>query len=193
MLTAETRRMTVAEWAALDEDEPGELVDGALVEEEMPTGFHEAVAAFVLRVLAGWVVPRGGMAFGSDLKLVVREGRGRKADVSAYLPGVALPGGRSSATRRPPSIVVEVLSPQPRDVRRDMVEKLVEYAAFGVRYYWLIDPLARTVEIRELRADAPATIVLAALGGSHPVPGCDGLSVDLDSLWTELERLPEEE
>lgn len=193
MLAVETRQMTVTEWAALDEDEPGELVDGVLVEEETPTVFHEAVAAFVLALLRNWVVPRGGMAFGSELKLVVRDGRGRKPDASAYLPGATLPGGRARATHRPPTLVVEILSPQPRDVRRDTIEKLGEYAAFGVRYYWLVDPLARTLEIRELRADAPATIALAVFSGTHDVPGCAELTIDLDALWAELDRLPDDE
>ena len=185
--------MTIAEWAALDEGEPGELVDGVLVEEEMPTTLHEAVVAFVLAALRNWVVPRGGMAFGSELKFEVRDRRGRKADASAYLPGARLPGRMAGATRRPPSIVLEVLSPQPRDVRRDTIEKLAEYAAFGVRYYWLVDPVARTLEIRELRAGALPTIALAVADGSHAAPGCDGLTLDLDALWAELDRLPETE
>ena len=37
--------MTLEQWADMDEDEPGELVDGALVEEEVPTILHEAVVA----------------------------------------------------------------------------------------------------------------------------------------------------
>jgi Uma2 family endonuclease len=78
------------------------------------------------------VSPRGGFAFGSELKLKVAPKRGRKPDASAYLPGRLPPVRTASVTRQPPSIVVEVLSPRPRDVRRDMVDKLGDYAAFGV-------------------------------------------------------------
>ena len=41
---------------------------------------------------------------------------------------------------------VEIVSPGARDVRRDRIEKPSEYAAFGVRRLWLIDPEARTIE-----------------------------------------------
>lgn len=185
--------MTVEDWLALDEDEPGELVDGALEEEEMPSIVHEVVTAFLLRVLGAWVMTGGGVALGSELKLVVGARKGRKADVSVYFPGSPLPGGRRSGTRRPPDLVVEVLSPRPRDTRRDTVEKPVDYAAFGVRFYWLVDPVARTVEVRELVRDAPHRILLAAAEGSHAVPGCQGLVLDLDALWREVDRFADDE
>lgn len=185
--------MTIEQWAELDEDEPGELVDGRLEEEEMPTALHEAVALWLAVALKNWVAPLGGMAFGAELKLVVRERRGRKADASAYLPGRPLPARGLGATHRPPSIVVEVLSPQPRDVRRDAIEKLREYAAFGVTYYWLVDPVARTLEVRELHPEGRHVVLLSAADGSHEVPGCEGLVLDLDALWAEADRMPETE
>ncbi len=186
-------QLSVAQWAELDDEVSGELVDGRLEEEEMPTALHEAVALWIARVLGNWVVPRGGMAFGAELKLAVSGRRGRKADASAYLPGRPLPGRRAGATRRPPSIVVEVLSSRPRDVRRDTVDKLAEYAAFGVSYYWVVDPLARTVEIRQLDPGGRHVTLLSAADGVHDIAGCDGLRLDLDGLWSEIDRLPDED
>ena len=39
--------MTLEEWAAMPEDDEGELVDGVLVEEEMPDLTHETVVAWL--------------------------------------------------------------------------------------------------------------------------------------------------
>lgn len=185
--------LTLEQWADLDEDVEGELVDGALVEEEMPSALHEAIAAWLLRLLGSWVDPRGGVAFGAELKLAVSQRRGRKADASAYLPGRPLPGRNAGATRRPPSIVVEVVSPRPRDVRRDVVDKKKEYAAFGVTYYWIVDPEARTFEVFELGADGRYTVALSAADGAHAIPGCDGLVIELDEVWAAGDKLPEAE
>ena len=183
-----SRGMTIEEWADLDEDEPGELVDGQLEEEEMPTYVHETVVRWLLVRLSNWVEPLGGETFGSEGKLIVSQRRGRKADVSVYLPGRALPAGNLSATRRPPSIAIEVLSPRPRDVRRDRIDKAAEYAAFGVTYYWIVDPLGRTLEVRELHADGRHVSLLEASEGMHAVPGCEGLVLDLDALWVNVDK-----
>jgi Uma2 family endonuclease len=191
--TVSRKGLTLDAWADLDEDVEGELVDGELVEDEMPSALHEAIVDWLLGLLRAWARPLGGMTFGAELKLAVSALRGRKADLSAYLPGQPLPGRTAGATRRPPSIVVEVVSPRPRDVRRDVVDKKKDYAEFGVRFYWIVDPQVRTFEIYELGADGRYAVALGAAEGTHPLPGCDGLVVDLDALWAAGDRLPQAE
>ena len=96
--------------------------------------------------------------------------------------------------RRPPDVMIEVVSPSPRDVRRDRLEKRAEYAAFGVRWYWLLDPATRTLEIYELGSDGRYVWVLGAEGGRlDAISGCEGLVLDLDELWAEIDSLGDEE
>jgi Uma2 family endonuclease len=186
-------RISDEDWARLPEDEPGELVDGALVEEEVPDWIHETAVAWLVALLRAWGVPRGGRVAASELKYLLRKGKGRKPDVSFLLPGTP-PPPRRGALRRPPDVMIEVVSPSPRDVRRDRLEKRAEYAAFGVRWYWLLDPAARTLEIYELGADGRYIVVLGVGGGRvQSIPGCEGLELDLDELWAEIDALGEEE
>ncbi|WP_437738806.1 Uma2 family endonuclease [Sorangium sp. So ce1335] len=183
------RRLTLADWASLPEDEPGELVDGLLAEEEVPDAVHEVIVTWVIGVLRLWLIPRGGLVLGSDAKFAVASSTGRKPDASAYLPGSRKPP-RRGVIHAPPDIVVEVISPSPRDARRDRVEKLHEYARFGVRWYWLIDPQAATLDLLELGADGRYVHArAAAVGAVSGVPGLEGLTLDLDDLWGEVERL----
>jgi Uma2 family endonuclease len=183
--------LTLEDWAAMDEDEPGEFVDGAVVEEEVPDLTHETVIVWLVRLLGNWLIPRGGFVFGSEAKFAVAPTRGCKPDVTAYLPGCG-PLPRRGVVRVPPSIAVEGVSERPRDARRDRVEKPDEYARFGVRWYWIIDPVERTLEIFELGADGRYVRALAAADGDVTVPGCDGLVLPLGGLWAEVERLVEE-
>ncbi len=179
--------MSLEEWASLPEDEPGELIDGELAEEEVADWDHEDVVAWVMLLLGTWVMAHGGRIYGSDGKYAVRPGRGRKADVSAFFAGTPLPPPRGPSTT-PPDIIVEVISSDPRDARRDRIDKAQEYAAFGARFYWLIDPDDRTFEIFELQAGAHYLRVRAASEGAIDVPGCEGLRLDLDALWAYVDR-----
>jgi Uma2 family endonuclease len=193
LLPDDPLRLSDEAWAALPEDEPGELVDGVLVEEEVADWSHETVVGWLLALLRDWVVPRGGFVGGSELKYRLRSGSGRKPDVSMILPGQK-PPPRRGVMRRAPDVMIEVVSPSPRDIRRDRIEKLREHAAFGVRWYWLLDPAIRTLEIYELGPDGRYLWALGEGGGRiDAVPGCEGLVLDLDELWAELDRLGEEE
>jgi len=180
---------TLEEWAAWPEDDPGEIVDGHVEEDEVPDYVHEVVVTFLTALFRAWFAGRRGFVGGSDAKLAVAPRRGRKPDVTVYLPGGAVPPARGLVTV-PPDIAVEVVSATPRDARRDRVEKLADYAAFGIRWYWIVDPGLRTLEVLELNDDRRYVHVLGtSTGVVSEVPGCPGLAVDLDALWAEVDAL----
>jgi Uma2 family endonuclease len=189
MVAHPASEMTLEEWGAMDEDDEGELVDGLLVEEEMPGSLHEIVVAWLVCAAGNWLAAHGsGFVLTSDAKFAVAARRGRKPDVSIYLPG-RKPEPRG-VLRVPPDIMVEVVSPDARDQRRDRVEKLADYAGFGVRWYWLVDPGLRTFEILELDAEGRYAHAVAATDAPiDRVPGCEGLALDVPALWREIDRL----
>jgi Uma2 family endonuclease len=178
---------TLEEWGALSEDQAGELVDGTLTEEEVPDPVHELAVTLLVLFFGNHLLPRGGFVFASEVKLAVLPSRGRKADVSAYFPGGHRPPKRG-LLRAPPDLLVEVITPTPRDERRDRVEKMAEYQAFGVRFYWLVDPALGSVEVFELREGVYAKLA-GVTSGSIAVPGCEGLVFDVDAFWAQLAEL----
>ena len=126
---------------------------------------------------------------GSDAKFAVVSGRGRKPDLTGYLPGSRRPPARG-LIRVPPDIAIEVVSPTPRDSRRDRVEKMADYAAFGVDWYWLLDPQLRSLEVLQLDPQGRYLHVLGAgTGMLETIPGCEGLTLDLDALWAAIDSL----
>ena len=181
------RRLGLDEWASLPEDESGELVDGQLAEEEVPDPIHGLTVSWLIALFRAWLDNRGGFVFDSDVKFAVTPTHGRKADLSVYLPGRPAPP-RRGLLREPPDVLVEVISPSPADERRDRVEKMSEYAEFGVRYYWLVDPALGSLEIFELDGGRFARSAALTIGTLHEVPGCPGMVLDIDRLWTELAR-----
>lgn len=181
--------LSLDEWFALPEDEPGELVAGRLEEEEVPDYLHELLVMHLGRILGNWISGHGGLVAGSDAKFAVGSGRGRKPDLTVFLPGSRRPPAHG-LIRLPPDIAIEIVSPTPRDGRRDRVEKMADYAAFGVAWYWLLDPQLRSLEVLELDAQGRYLHVLgASTGALQKIPGCEGLTLDLDALWTAIDDL----
>jgi Uma2 family endonuclease len=182
------RLMTFEEWAAMDEDEPGELVDGRLEEEEGPDLIHELVVSWLIYVFRTWLGQKG-FVFSSDGKYAVRSDRGRKPDLTVYLNREARRPPARGLVRVPPDIIVEVVSPSPRDERRDRIEKMDEYASFGATWYWIVDPSLQSLEIFELTGGRYARAARATEGRLDEVPGCPGLQLDLDEIWGEIAQL----
>lgn len=181
-------QMSVNEWSELPEDVPGELVDGRLVEEEVPDYVHEVLVAWLARVLGNWADDSGAVVAASGAKFPVTPTHGRKPDLSVFLRG-RRPPARGIVTV-PPDIAIEVVSCSPRDVLRDREAKMLEYAEFGVRYYWLVDPGRRSFEIRALQSNGSyEAAVVQGEGRVESVPGCDGLAVDLDAMWSKRDEL----
>lgn len=110
--------MTVEAWAALEEDALGEIVDGQLIAEEEGTWMHGETAAWLVAALWPWLRATGGRVATSDVRYRIAADRGRKPDLSVFLPGPPMPARASSLLRSPPTIAVEVLCPRPSDIRR---------------------------------------------------------------------------
>jgi Uma2 family endonuclease len=64
-----------------------------------------------------------------------------------------------------PDWIMEVLSPSTSSI--DRVSKARIYAREGVRWLWFLDPLARTIEVNRLQADA--WLQLAAFRAGEPL------------------------
>jgi Uma2 family endonuclease len=179
------RRMTLREWGDLPEDVYAELVDGVLVDDEVTTEQHDAIATHLATRFAVHFEHRGGVVF-MERKFGVGRRTGRKPDVSVFLPGTKGLTGDARVTMAAPDVAIEIVTPTLRDVRRDRVEKRREYAKFGIRWYWIVDPELQTVEILGLARNGRYEHVTDASSGKLRVPGCRGLVIDVDALW----RLP---
>jgi Uma2 family endonuclease len=175
--------MMIEEWVAWRG--PGELADSILVEEEAATPLHDAVVARLLDVLSAWASSHDARVFGPDHKLVVSASGGRKPDVCVYVASDRFEGD-DAASRSPPSLVVEVLSPGKSDQRRDNITKAREYARFGVRFYWRVDPVERTILCTQLTSDAEWLVIWIAEEEKFVVSELEGLVLDLDALWAEV-------
>jgi Uma2 family endonuclease len=83
----------------------------------------------------------------------------------------------------PPDWVCEVLSPS--TVRFDRGEKMPIYAHAGVKHAWLLDPIARTLEVFELLPDRSWKLVGVHVNDARVrIVPFEALELDLRVLWT---------
>ena len=185
MASSDLMIVPAARWSdflALDEDDLRELIDGELVEVEVPTASHEWVVSRLIVALSVWTDAHGGIVFGSGYKIRVRDDRGVMPDVQLFRAGHEGIIGDQGLEHGAPDLVVEVVSPSSR--RYDRVVKLGWYASVGVAEYWLIDPEDRTLE-RLVLEGGVYQIATALEGSAVFAPGSfPGLEVQLASLWS---------
>jgi Uma2 family endonuclease len=118
----------IEEYLSTSWDPDREYLAGRLIERNVGELDHSYLQSLLLKLLDR----RGLLAF-VELRVQVRADRFRIPDVLAVRQ---MPSGRF--LRRPPYIVVEVLSPDDRS--RDLDDKIDDYLAFGVENIWVIDP-----------------------------------------------------
>jgi Uma2 family endonuclease len=65
-----------------------------------------------------------------------------------------------------------------------------EYATFGVRWYWIVDPEARSLDVYARGADGRYALAQRWQGPvSADIVGCDGLMLDLAAMWRKVDSL----
>jgi Uma2 family endonuclease len=80
-----------------------------------------------------------------------------------------------------PDLVVEILSPSTS--RQDRVTKAALYARFGVPFYWIVDPSARTLEEYALAQDSYRLVAVHSGPTVARTELFPDLEIDLAQVW----------
>jgi len=146
MATA-TRILTYEEWLALPpvEDGTDEVVKGEL-RFMPPTRYpHAEIIQLLILSLVGQIDPKRVGLLGSNLGLMIS-----REPLTCRSPDLIMFWREAMEVRdgvywSAPGLVVEVLSPS--ENRKQVEEKLADYASIGVPEVWLISPEAETIEV----------------------------------------------
>lgn len=167
-----------------------EIVDGELHTSPRPALRHTLAASALGNALGPpfqngsggpggwWILDEPELHFGSDI--LVPDLAGWRRERLPVVPDEAF-------LTLAPDWIVEVLSPS--TARLDRVKKLGVYAREGVAHAWLLDPIARTLEVLVL--EDTRWVIQATHEGDARVRAVpfDAVEIDLALLWGE--RSPE--
>lgn len=147
------RLLSYDDFAALDDGQRYQVVEGQLVVTPTLNSRHQYVQAQCVRWLANHVAAtRSGVVYGAPYEVVLRAERPAivlQPDVlfvAEARRGLVTKANLQGA----PDLVVEILSPS--TARFDMLRKLPLYARFGVQEVWIVPLHADRVEVYSLDA-----------------------------------------
>ena len=157
-MTTAYQYMTLEEYLAYDDgtDRRYTLVDGQLVEMPSESDLNNVIALYVLSLLLQFV-PVQRMRRGTEIVVSGSRATTRVPDLMVVGEELdaELAGSRRSVVMLDmpsPEFVMEVASPGAENVERDYRYKRSEYAARGIKEYWIVDPMAAQVVVLRLVA-----------------------------------------
>ena len=181
----EERLYTYADYASWDDDVRRELIDGKIyLMAPAPAEVHQDISREILGQL--WTFLRGTsckvfsapfdvclFADGDDAKTVVQP------DLLVVCDRTKLDGKRCNGA---PDMVIEILSLS--TASRDMLTKYNNYKRAGVREYWIVSPMDKTVRVCILKDDKYECVDYLN-PESIPVMVLEGCTVDMTSVFTD--------
>jgi Uma2 family endonuclease len=161
-----------------------EWVDGRVVEMTPQTDRHLLIWGFLYKAISGFVAQKGlgGLVAQAGFQVKLSSHVAREPDVFYLAPGNEHRFKRTFVDG-PVDLAIEIISPDSRV--RDRRDKFLEYAAAGVREYWIIDPDAETVEVYRLSTSGtyePVPLGNPPRVNSEVIPG---LWIDPAWMWAK--------
>jgi Uma2 family endonuclease len=176
------RRLTLADYEALPDDQEYEIIDGALYVAPRPLLLHQRLAYAVSKVVAEHAEPAGLGFVVPDADLVVDEhGTYVSPDVMYFTAGQYAAIDPEKMIRVAPTLVVEVLSES--TMGRDRLVKRDAYARIGVPHYWMVDRHRRSIVELVLGPDGRYGEREVAAPEVFRPSVFPGLAIDLERLF----------
>lgn len=181
------RKATYENILRLPDNVVGEIINGELFVSPRPSGPNIYAASSLCEELMG-PFSKGKSGGPGGWWILVEPEIEFKKDTQHFVPDLA--GWRKNRMAKPPEShifkmapdwVCEVLSPS--NIRADKTEKAPQYASFGVKHLWFINPRDKTLDI--LRLETGKWVLLFSYSGADKVRAepFQEWEFDLGSLW----------
>ncbi|MBK9746735.1 MAG: Uma2 family endonuclease [Chloroflexi bacterium] len=182
MMAIGERRITAAEYFKLPEtNTPIELINGVIIVSPTPFTTHQFVIANVYDLLKS--LKLGGRIIFAPVELYLDEENVPQPDL-IWIAQDRLSIIEPKHVRGASDLVLEVLSPS--TAKRDKSEKFYLYEKYGVREYWIADPVAEYLEVWTLVEGAFKYIGAYGAGDTFASPLL-GQMVDVTAIFPPAE------
>ena len=173
---------TLEDYLALPEDQRVELIDGVIYDMGAPTSFHQLIGGEVYRQISNYIHDHKGPCVPFIAPTDVQLDCDNRTIVQ---PDVMVVCDRSRINRSrifgAPDFVLEVFSPSTRN--KDIFVKGQKYMRAGVREYWMVDPMKKTVVTYHFLSEDDTDMHMYTFEDKVPLAIYDGdLSIDFKEI-----------
>jgi Uma2 family endonuclease len=160
-----------------------EIIAGVLHELPPPGWDHAVTVAALMSLLGPLFAQLGGVLVTAPVGVFFRGADRVQPDLRGLLPGSSAAPSRRGV-EGPPDLLIEVLSPSNRGY--DRLTKRELYTRAGVREYWLVDPVTRTIEILGLGDGEFQLAAAAAEDETISSPLLGGAEFPLSTIFAQV-------
>jgi Uma2 family endonuclease len=129
-----------------------EIYDGEVFVVPAPLALHQLVVLNLYDLIRPWIQQHGGLLLVSPVDIVLTEYDVLQPDIVVFGSARRSLVKLDQVIRHVPDLAIEVLSPS--TAATDRGKKMQLLARHGLPEYWLVDPVARTVEAYRLQEEA---------------------------------------
>jgi len=161
-----------------------EIIEGELYVSPAPSEKHQRVSGNLFFELTGYNrVRRLGRVYSAPFDIVLAFTSIVQPDL-VFVSRERLSLLTAANLQGAPDLVVEIISPS--STKTDQETKRDLYAKYGVKYYWIVEPLAEWIRAYELGADGLYELVAEAHDReTFAAPPFSELQISLADLWDD--------
>ncbi|MEJ5339486.1 MAG: Uma2 family endonuclease [Aquificaceae bacterium] len=176
-------KLTAEEFFRLyPEESRVELIEGEVYEMPAPSVHHQRVLFYISRSMQELIMKQDiqGEVFISPVDVVFSEDTVLQPDI-VYMSDLSEVRDRIYAS---PDLVVEIVSPS--TFKRDLTDKMKLYERYGVKEYWLVFPLEKTIMVYELTEKGYELLSYATEKGKVKSRVLQGFELEVEELFGGL-------
>lgn len=147
---------TIDDIYALPEGQRAELIDGQIYDMAPPSPMHQELVMELSATFRDYIKKNGGpcKVYPAPFAVFLNED-----DRNYVEPDISVICDSSKVDNRgyqgAPDFIIEIVSPSSQ--RMDYLTKLFKYRTAGVREYWIVNPLQRTVQVYSFEGTEDST------------------------------------
>ena len=137
---------TVEDIYLLPDGQRAELIDGQIYNMAPPSPLHQKLVYQLCRTIGNYIEKKGGSCEVYPAPFAVFLNQDDRNYVEPDISIICDPSKMNDkGCNGAPDFIIEIVSPSSQ--RMDYLTKLFKYRTAGVREYWIVNPMTRTVQI----------------------------------------------